>query len=119
MSEIEDRLAVGDVIIKYADSVDQVDYDRYASCFTDDVVVTGFTPEPISTLAAYMPWLRKCHDWRPSKRACCSRCSCEADHVHPSRSKFQFSGRWSQRFNHAKSFNGKTLLGSFDRWKAK
>ena len=62
MSEIEDRLAVGDVIIKYADSVDQLDYDRYASCFTDDVVVSGFTPEPISTLAAYMPWLRKARD---------------------------------------------------------
>ena len=62
MSELEDRLAVGDVIIKYADSVDQLDYDRYASCFTDDVVVTGFTPEPIVGLAAYMPWLRPARD---------------------------------------------------------
>ena len=58
MSEIEDRLAVGDVIIKYADCVDQQDYDRFASCFTDDIVVSGFTPEPISGLATYVPWVR-------------------------------------------------------------
>lgn len=57
MSALEDRLAVGDVIIRYADSVDQLDYDRYFSCFTDDVVVSGFTPEPIHGLGAYKPWL--------------------------------------------------------------
>ena len=62
MSEIEDRLAIGDIIIRYADSVDQLDYDRYASCFVDDVVVSGFTPEPISGLATYMPWLRGARD---------------------------------------------------------
>lgn len=54
---LADRLAVGDVIIKYADSVDQLDMDRYATCFVDDVVVTGFTPEAIHGLANYMPWV--------------------------------------------------------------
>ncbi|MGE3621336.1 MAG: nuclear transport factor 2 family protein [Acidimicrobiia bacterium] len=54
---LADRLAVGDVIIKYADSVDVPDMDRYATCFTDDVVVTGFTPEPLEGLAVYMPWV--------------------------------------------------------------
>ncbi len=62
MTVIEDRLAVGDVIIKYADSVDLLDYDRYASCFTDDVVVTGFTTEPIVGLPTYMAWLRPARD---------------------------------------------------------
>lgn len=62
MTVIEDRLAVGDVIIKYADSVDLLDYDRYASCFADDVVVTGFTAEPIVGLPTYMAWLRPARD---------------------------------------------------------
>ena len=57
MSELEDRLAVGDIIIRYADAVDQQDMDRYATCFRDDVVVTGFTPDAIDGLAAYMPWV--------------------------------------------------------------
>ena len=57
MSELEDRLAVGDIIIRYADSIDQCDYDRYCTCFTDDVVVSGFTPEVITGLSAYRPWV--------------------------------------------------------------
>ena len=57
MSELEDRLAVGDIIIRYADSIDQCDYDRYCTCFTDDVVVSGFTPEVINGLSTYRPWV--------------------------------------------------------------
>lgn len=57
MSEIEDRLAIGDVIIRYADSIDQCDYDRYCTCFTDDLVVTGFGPTPIEGLANYREWV--------------------------------------------------------------
>ena len=57
MSELEDRLAVGDIIIRYADSIDQCDYDRYCTCFTDDVVVSGFTPEVITGLSTYRPWV--------------------------------------------------------------
>ena len=57
MSDLEDRLAVGDVIIKYADSVDLLDMDRYATCFTDDVVVTGFGEKAFTGLAEYMPWV--------------------------------------------------------------
>ena len=57
MSELEDRLAVGDIIIRYADSIDQLDYDRYCTCFTEDVVVSGFGAEPIVGLSAYRPWV--------------------------------------------------------------
>ena len=52
-----DRLAVADVMIRYATSVDARDLDRYAGCFTDDVEVTGFSAGPINGLATYMPWI--------------------------------------------------------------
>jgi ketosteroid isomerase-like protein len=58
MSEaIADRLAICDVMIKYATSVDALDMDRYATCFTDDVVVTGFGDATFNGLAEYMPWV--------------------------------------------------------------
>jgi ketosteroid isomerase-like protein len=57
MSELEDRLAIGDVIIRYADSIDQCDYDRYCTCFTDDVEVTGFSAGSIKGLAEYREWV--------------------------------------------------------------
>ena len=57
MSELEDRLAIGDVIIRYADAIDQCDYDRYCTCFTDDVVVTGFLPTSIEGLDNYRNWV--------------------------------------------------------------
>jgi len=57
MSELEDRLAIGDVIIRYADSIDQCDYDRYCTCFTDDVEVAGFSAGSIKGLAEYREWV--------------------------------------------------------------
>lgn len=57
MSELEDRLAIGDVIIRYADSIDQCDYDRYCTCFTDDVEVVGFSAGSIKGLAEYREWV--------------------------------------------------------------
>lgn len=58
----DDRFAIGDVIIRYADAIDQLDYDRYATCFTDDVVVTGFTADPVVGLPAYREWVRAARD---------------------------------------------------------
>jgi ketosteroid isomerase-like protein len=52
-----DRLAVADVMIRYATSVDQRDLDTYATCFTDDVVVTGFMPEPLTPRGPYVSWV--------------------------------------------------------------
>ena len=57
MSQLEDRLAIGDVIIRYADSIDQCDYDRYCTCFTDDVEVAGFSAGSIKGLAEYREWV--------------------------------------------------------------
>lgn len=45
-AEIADRLAVQDVMIRYATSVDARDMERYASCFTADLVASGFGQGP-------------------------------------------------------------------------
>lgn len=37
-----DRIALQDVMLKYAAGVDERDMDLYASCFADDVEVLGF-----------------------------------------------------------------------------
>ena len=43
MSQIlEDRIAVQDVMLRYAQGVDDRDSDLYRSCFADDVEVHGF-----------------------------------------------------------------------------
>ena len=54
---ISDRLAIGDVIIKYATSVDARDMDRYATCFVDDVVVTGFSDNEYRGLPDYLAFV--------------------------------------------------------------
>lgn len=54
-----DREAVAEVIIRYATSVDKRDLARYATCFTDDVEVTGFSGGPIVGLAPYVEWVAK------------------------------------------------------------
>jgi ketosteroid isomerase-like protein len=54
---IEDRLAVGDVIIRYATSVDARAMDRYATCFTEDVVVTGFGDDTFRGLGPYVAYV--------------------------------------------------------------
>ncbi len=42
LQELADRLAVQDVMIKYASSCDRRDMEEYGSCFAEDVVITGF-----------------------------------------------------------------------------
>ncbi len=58
-SELEDRYEVGQVIIQYATSVDQRDMDRYGSCFTDDVVVNGFSSGSIEGRDAWVGFVEK------------------------------------------------------------
>ncbi|MFN0096018.1 MAG: nuclear transport factor 2 family protein [Dehalococcoidia bacterium] len=40
--QLADRLAVQDVMIKYATSCDRRDMAEYGSCFTEDALITGF-----------------------------------------------------------------------------
>lgn len=62
-TELRDRYDVGQVMIRYATSVDQGDLERYATCFTEDVEVSGFgekSGEPTFTdRATYVPWVGK------------------------------------------------------------
>ncbi|MCC6381284.1 MAG: nuclear transport factor 2 family protein [Dehalococcoidia bacterium] len=56
-AEIADRLAVQDVMIRYATSVDARDMERYASCFTKDVAVSGFGPGPMHGREAFLAYV--------------------------------------------------------------
>ena len=57
LSELLDRQAMFDVMIRYGTSVDARDLDRYRTCFVDDVTVVGFLPETIEGLDAYMEFV--------------------------------------------------------------
>ncbi|MFN0148994.1 MAG: nuclear transport factor 2 family protein [Dehalococcoidia bacterium] len=57
---IADRLAVQDVMTRYAIGVDTRDFELYESCFAEDVAVSGFgRGEPIRGRAAWMAFARK------------------------------------------------------------
>ena len=45
-------------MIRYATSVDQRDFAKYASCFTDDVEVTGFSGGTMKYLDPYVDWVK-------------------------------------------------------------
>jgi uncharacterized protein (TIGR02246 family) len=55
---IADRLAVQDVMSRYATGVDTRDLDLYATCFADDVVATGFGPDTINGREAWVGYVR-------------------------------------------------------------
>lgn len=42
-----DRIALQDVMLKYAAGVDERDFALYRSCFADDVEVVGFSEQPV------------------------------------------------------------------------
>ena len=56
-TELRDRYDIGQVMIRYATSVDQRDLERYATCFTEDVEVKGFGRESFTDRATYVPWV--------------------------------------------------------------
>jgi len=53
----QDTADVGQVMIRYATSVDQRDLERYATCFTSDVVVTGFGEIEFDDRSTYVDWV--------------------------------------------------------------
>jgi len=57
LRSLADRLAVQDVMIRYATSVDARDMKRYASCFTADVEVAGFGNTTFSDRGVYVDWV--------------------------------------------------------------
>ncbi len=57
MSEdVADRIAVQDVLLRYAEAVDERDYEAYRMLFTDDVEVVGMGSEPIHGLDNWFEW---------------------------------------------------------------
>lgn len=58
-SQLQDRYDVGQVMIRYATSVDQRDMRRYGSCFADDVVVTGFGADAIEGCDAWVAYVER------------------------------------------------------------
>ena len=59
MSTLEDRYDVGQIIIRYATSVDQRDMARYGSCFADDVIVSGFSSGDVVGRDAWVAFVDK------------------------------------------------------------
>lgn len=55
---LADRLAVQDVMVKYATSVDARDLDRYATCFLPDVIVNGYGQDVIKGRDGYVDYVR-------------------------------------------------------------
>lgn len=57
---ITDRFAIQDVMVRYALGLDTQDFELFASCFTEDVVVTGFSrKEPILGRNLWLSRVRK------------------------------------------------------------
>lgn len=54
---LADRIAMMDVMIRYGTSVDAREMERYRSCFTDDVTVVGYSPEPMEGADAYLAYV--------------------------------------------------------------
>jgi 3-phenylpropionate/cinnamic acid dioxygenase small subunit len=53
-----DRIALQDVMLKYAKGVDERDMDLYASCFAENVHVTGFGEEEIQGRDAWVDYVK-------------------------------------------------------------
>lgn len=56
---MDDRLAVQDVMLRYAAGVDDRDFEAYAAVFTDDVEVVGFADEPIVGREAWVAFVKQ------------------------------------------------------------
>ena len=55
----DDRHAIQDVIVTYAASVDDRNFDAYRACFADDVVLEGFAGEPVHGLETWMKFVEE------------------------------------------------------------
>ena len=55
---IADRIALQDVLLKYAAGVDERDMDLYRSCFADDLEVLGFGDETVNGADAWVDYVK-------------------------------------------------------------
>ena len=59
LQELADRLAVQDVMIRYATSCDRRDMDEYGACFTEDALITGFGASDFHGRQAWVDYVAK------------------------------------------------------------
>ncbi len=59
LQAVADRIALMDVMLKYAKGVDERDLDLYESLFADDVEVVGFGPKPFHGAAAWAAFVKE------------------------------------------------------------
>ena len=56
-SQLADRIAVQDILLRYATSCDARDMDAYGSCFTEDAVISGFGSQTINGRQAWVDFV--------------------------------------------------------------
>lgn len=59
---VEDRIALQDVMLRYALAVDNKDYEGYRSLFTEDVHVIGLTADDMHGMEVFFPWWKEAID---------------------------------------------------------
>lgn len=59
LQSVADRIALMDVMCKYAKGVDERDLALYRSVFADDVEVLGFGPEPVRGADQWLAYVEK------------------------------------------------------------
>ena len=59
---IEDRIALQDLMTRYAIAVDDKDYEGYRVLFTEDVHVLGLTPKDMHGMDEFFPWWKNAID---------------------------------------------------------
>lgn len=57
MTDTADRIALQDVMLRYAAGVDDRDMDLYETCFADDVEVVGFGDETVNGAKAWRAYV--------------------------------------------------------------
>ena len=62
MSDLADRIAVQDGMLKYAATVDEKDYAGYKALFLEDVEVVGMGPQTMQGIENYYPWWKDALD---------------------------------------------------------
>ena len=61
-NNVSDRIALQDVMLKYAAGVDERDFDLYASCFIENVEVLDFGEAPINGRDEWVKYVRNALD---------------------------------------------------------
>jgi ketosteroid isomerase-like protein len=59
LQQVADRIALMDVMLKYAKGVDERDMTLYRSVFADDVQIVGFARNDISGAAAWLTFVEQ------------------------------------------------------------